>query len=199
MRRSDEAAALWAQIASRADAVALYPRPLSETAAVGLTRERLGSEADDEFCRACHAATGGNPLFLRELLGALDCGRSRSLGKRRERGAGGRTGRRRSIRPASTLGARPLRDRAGERSRRARRRQRTPARGARGGSQRRSKHARPPTTSSAPTSSRAPRAWGSSIRSSARRSTRSSRPGERQARHAAAADALSGSAPLQSA
>jgi DNA-binding CsgD family transcriptional regulator len=67
-----EAAALWGQLASRADAVVLYPRPLSEAAAVGLVRERLGSEAADEFCRACHAATGGNPLFLRELLGALD-------------------------------------------------------------------------------------------------------------------------------
>ena len=50
----------------------LYPRPLSEAAAVGLVRERLGGEAADEYCRACHAATGGNPLFLRELLGALD-------------------------------------------------------------------------------------------------------------------------------
>ena len=38
---------------------------------MALTRERLGSDAEDEFCRACHTATGGNPLFLRELLGAL--------------------------------------------------------------------------------------------------------------------------------
>jgi DNA-binding CsgD family transcriptional regulator len=62
---------LWAQLASRPSAVALYPRPLSRSAAVALARERLGAEADEEFCRACHAATGGNPLFLRELLGAL--------------------------------------------------------------------------------------------------------------------------------
>jgi DNA-binding CsgD family transcriptional regulator len=67
-----ETASLWAQIASRPDAVALYPRTLSESAAVSLTRERLGSDADEEFCRACHTAAGGNPLFLRELLGALD-------------------------------------------------------------------------------------------------------------------------------
>jgi DNA-binding CsgD family transcriptional regulator len=66
-----ETASLWAQIASRPDAVALYPRTLSEPAAVALTRERLGTAAEDEFCRACHTATGGNPLFLRELLGAL--------------------------------------------------------------------------------------------------------------------------------
>ena len=32
----------------------------------------MGAEAADEFCRACHTATGGNPLFLRELLRALD-------------------------------------------------------------------------------------------------------------------------------
>ena len=66
-----DTASLWAQIASRPDAVALYPRTLSEPAAVALTRERLGYDAEDEFCRACYTATGGNPLFLRELLGAL--------------------------------------------------------------------------------------------------------------------------------
>ena len=65
------AGALWARIASRPDAVALYPRTLSESATAALTRERLGNEAEDEFCRACHTATGGNPLFLRQLLGAL--------------------------------------------------------------------------------------------------------------------------------
>ena len=66
-----DTASLWAQIASRPDAQALYPRTLSEPAAAALTRERLGGDADEEFCRACHTATGGNPLFLRELLGAL--------------------------------------------------------------------------------------------------------------------------------
>jgi hypothetical protein len=66
-----ETASLWAQISSRPHAAALYPRTLTEPAAVALTRERLGNDAEDEFCRACHTATGGNPLFLRELLGAL--------------------------------------------------------------------------------------------------------------------------------
>ena len=69
---SPEAGALWAQIASRPSAIALYPRPLSRSAALTLTRERLGADAAEEFCQACHAATGGNPLFLRELLRALD-------------------------------------------------------------------------------------------------------------------------------
>ncbi len=67
-----EAGALWAQLAARPDAVALYPRPLSLDAAVAWTRDQLGTGVADEFCRACHTATGGNPLFLRELLRALD-------------------------------------------------------------------------------------------------------------------------------
>ena len=68
----DEGTALWAQIAARPAAVAMYPRPLSESAAIALTRERLGTEAAEEFCRSCHTATGGNPLFLGELLRALE-------------------------------------------------------------------------------------------------------------------------------
>ncbi len=67
----DETGTLWVQLASRPAAAALYPRPLSQSAAVTLTRERLGADAAEEFCRACHTATGGNPLFLRELLRAL--------------------------------------------------------------------------------------------------------------------------------
>jgi DNA-binding CsgD family transcriptional regulator len=67
----DEAGSLWAQLASRPTTAALYPRPLSESAAVTLTRERLGAGAAEEFCHACHTATGGNPLFLQELLRAL--------------------------------------------------------------------------------------------------------------------------------
>jgi DNA-binding CsgD family transcriptional regulator len=62
---------LWAQVASRPEAGLLHPRPLSASASVALVRERLGAEAAEEFCHACHRATGGNPLFLRELLSAL--------------------------------------------------------------------------------------------------------------------------------
>jgi DNA-binding CsgD family transcriptional regulator len=69
---SDEVGSLWAQLASRPSGVALYPQPLSQRAAVALARERLGAEAAEEFCRTCHTATGGNPLFLRELLSALN-------------------------------------------------------------------------------------------------------------------------------
>src|SRR6516165_8197124 len=67
----DEAGALWTLLASSPAAAALYPRPLSQSAAVSLAREHLGAEAAEEFCLACHTATGGNPLFLRELLRAL--------------------------------------------------------------------------------------------------------------------------------
>jgi DNA-binding CsgD family transcriptional regulator len=68
----DSDSSVWAQISSRASAIALRPRPLSESAVAALARERLGSGAAQEFCRACHTATGGNPLFLRELLGGLE-------------------------------------------------------------------------------------------------------------------------------
>jgi DNA-binding CsgD family transcriptional regulator len=46
-------------------AVSLQPQPLSERASA----ELLG--ADEVFSRACHAATGGNPLLLVELAKAL--------------------------------------------------------------------------------------------------------------------------------
>jgi DNA-binding CsgD family transcriptional regulator len=67
----EDGGALWALVRSRPDAVALFPQPLTEDAAAELTRARLGEEAAPAFCRACHAATGGNPLYLRELLRAL--------------------------------------------------------------------------------------------------------------------------------
>jgi DNA-binding CsgD family transcriptional regulator len=46
------------------------PRPLSEAATAELVRARLPA-AGDGFCRACHAATGGNPLLLAALASAL--------------------------------------------------------------------------------------------------------------------------------
>ncbi|WP_261570972.1 ATP-binding protein [Frankia gtarii] len=42
------------------------------TDAVGeLVREQLSADADDEFCRACAHASGGNPFLLTEALNAL--------------------------------------------------------------------------------------------------------------------------------
>jgi DNA-binding CsgD family transcriptional regulator len=47
--------------------VSVRPQPLSAGAIAGL----LGPDADPAFAAACHKATGGNPLLLRELLGML--------------------------------------------------------------------------------------------------------------------------------
>ncbi len=69
---STETAHLWAQLAANPQAIAISPQPLSVPATVAWTRDQLSPEADEEFCRACHNATGGNPLFLRELLRTLD-------------------------------------------------------------------------------------------------------------------------------
>jgi DNA-binding CsgD family transcriptional regulator len=47
------------------------PRPLSSEATALLVGEGLGEDADEEFATACHAATGGNPLLLRELISTM--------------------------------------------------------------------------------------------------------------------------------
>ncbi|HTU96271.1 MAG TPA: AAA family ATPase, partial [Solirubrobacteraceae bacterium] len=49
-------------------ALVLAPAPLSEAASGELVRRELGPRADEELCRSCHEATGGNPFYLRELL-----------------------------------------------------------------------------------------------------------------------------------
>jgi len=45
--------------------------PLSEAASAQLVRASWVSEADDELCRACFEATGGNPFLLGELARAV--------------------------------------------------------------------------------------------------------------------------------
>ena len=45
--------------------------PLSETAVATLVSERLAGAADERFCAACHAATGGNPFLVGELVSSL--------------------------------------------------------------------------------------------------------------------------------
>jgi DNA-binding CsgD family transcriptional regulator len=49
----------------------LQPRPLSEAAVAELVRGAVSSTSDDEFCRACHAATAGNPFLVHELITTL--------------------------------------------------------------------------------------------------------------------------------
>jgi hypothetical protein len=45
--------------------------PLSLAAVNALVRGSVSNDADEDFCRACYAATAGNPLFLRELIASL--------------------------------------------------------------------------------------------------------------------------------
>lgn len=44
--------------------------PLSPLAVAAMTRAQLDAEADERFCSTCSELTGGNPLFVRELLAA---------------------------------------------------------------------------------------------------------------------------------
>ena len=60
-----------AEVVSDPALFVVRPQPLSEAAVAVLVRARLSSEAEAEFCAACFAATGGNPLFVRELIDAL--------------------------------------------------------------------------------------------------------------------------------
>ena len=46
----------------------LRPGPLSEDAVAEMTGEALDAPVDPAFAAACHRATGGNPLLVRELL-----------------------------------------------------------------------------------------------------------------------------------
>src|SRR5204863_6307261 len=48
------------------------PMQPSERSVARLDPSRLSPGADAEFCAACFAATGGNPLLVRELVGALE-------------------------------------------------------------------------------------------------------------------------------
>jgi DNA-binding CsgD family transcriptional regulator len=47
-------------------------RELTLAGSGALVRAQLGANASDGFCRACHAATGGNPFLLRELVDELE-------------------------------------------------------------------------------------------------------------------------------
>ncbi|MDP9116275.1 MAG: AAA family ATPase [Actinomycetota bacterium] len=70
-------------------AILLEPAPLSSIGVGSLVHRSL-AEADDSFCDACHAASGGNPFLLSELIGAvrasgiepvgINAGRVRSIG-----------------------------------------------------------------------------------------------------------------------
>ena len=59
------------QIAADALVQRIVPQPLSAKAVAVLVATKLGQDADDDFSRACHIATGGNPFLVSELLTEL--------------------------------------------------------------------------------------------------------------------------------
>ncbi len=63
--------ALVGELAGDRLTVSIRPRPLSESSAASLVGQRLTGGVATVFARACHSATGGNPLLLDELLKAL--------------------------------------------------------------------------------------------------------------------------------
>ncbi|MCW3016117.1 MAG: helix-turn-helix transcriptional regulator [Solirubrobacterales bacterium] len=52
-------------------ATSLSPSPLSNSATARLVSDGLSQATDETFSTACHAATGGNPLLLKELIRTL--------------------------------------------------------------------------------------------------------------------------------
>jgi predicted ATPase len=60
---------LMAQVTTDSLIRVVRPAPLSEGASAQFVRTVLAG-AEDTFCLACHTATGGNPLLLRELVDA---------------------------------------------------------------------------------------------------------------------------------
>lgn len=62
---------LLAELTGDPGAVLIRPRPLSEPATRDLVGAWLPGPAEDRFSATCHRATGGNPLYLGELLRAL--------------------------------------------------------------------------------------------------------------------------------
>jgi DNA-binding SARP family transcriptional activator/DNA-binding CsgD family transcriptional regulator len=65
-------AALLAEVTQDNATAPVRPRPLTEAAVATIVRDRLGEHAESAFCVACHRATVGNPLLLRQLLTALE-------------------------------------------------------------------------------------------------------------------------------
>ena len=62
---------LVAELVADATTAVVRPNALSAPSVAELVRQELGTDAEDAFCLACHHATGGNPLLLRELLRTL--------------------------------------------------------------------------------------------------------------------------------
>jgi DNA-binding CsgD family transcriptional regulator len=64
--------ALLADLASAPSTVLIDPGPLSRESVGRLIADRLGTDPDDDFVGACFDSTGGNPLLLGQLISSLD-------------------------------------------------------------------------------------------------------------------------------
>jgi len=63
---------LLAEFATDPAVTVLRPGALSEAAVARLVRERLGNDVPEDYCHSCHKVTGGNPLYVDQLLYRLD-------------------------------------------------------------------------------------------------------------------------------
>ncbi|HEU4422867.1 MAG TPA: tetratricopeptide repeat protein [Pilimelia sp.] len=62
---------LLAEVVALAGEPTIRPGTLGTEAATRLVRAEVGPSATDAFCRACHTASGGNPLLLRTLAASV--------------------------------------------------------------------------------------------------------------------------------
>jgi class 3 adenylate cyclase/DNA-binding CsgD family transcriptional regulator len=62
---------LLTELISDPAALVIRPTALGEASVAALARDIFGAEPEEPFVAACHEATGGNPLFVRALLDAL--------------------------------------------------------------------------------------------------------------------------------
>ncbi len=67
-RGPDSGRAELASLLADAASERLSLRPLSSSGVAALVRSRLDATADEEFCLTCSELTGGNPMFVIELL-----------------------------------------------------------------------------------------------------------------------------------
>ena len=72
LRSGEEEDPVLAELLADPATVIVRPPPLSASAVAELVRAGLGGDAEDGFCLACHRASGGNPLLVRELVRAVE-------------------------------------------------------------------------------------------------------------------------------
>lgn len=71
LRPIDDEHPLLAELLADPATAIVRPNALSAPSVAELVQQELGADADESFSLACHHATGGNPLLLRELLRTL--------------------------------------------------------------------------------------------------------------------------------